>query len=301
MSVDKAVSLWSPAVISDRRGLRAHCRGRGIGYMPRERIAPFYFGAPGRPLFGCYHASQSEPYRDCGVVLCHPLGDESIRFHRAYRQLAIRLSHVGFPVLRFDLYGCGDSSGDSEEITVQQWLTDVATAVEEIRRRSGLVRICLVGLRLGGTLSMIVGSGRGDIDGMVLWDPVVSGKACVEELQLLHREMLRRVHTHQKPRADEQHVEILGFPLTKGLLQDLESIDLSTIQQKPANHLLVIESQEKARERRLAEQLQQLDAHVTYRHLPCPQFWIWREDLGEALVPHQVLQAVVAWLAEVYA
>lgn len=76
------------------------------------------------------------------MVFCHPLGDEYIRFHRAYRQLAVRLSQVGFPVLRFDLYGCGDSSGDSAEITVQQWLTDIATAVAEIRRSGGGTPAC---------------------------------------------------------------------------------------------------------------------------------------------------------------
>jgi pimeloyl-ACP methyl ester carboxylesterase len=234
------------------------------------------------------------------VVFCHSPGDEYIRFHRASRQLAIRLSHLGFPVLRFDLSGCGDSSGDSEEVEMQQWLTDISAAVEEMRRRSGLARICLVGLRLGGALSMMVSNGRGDIDGIVLWDPVVSGKTYVAELKRLHREMLQRAHVQQKQLADEHYAEILGFPFPRGLLTDLESIDLFTIQQKPANRLLVIESQEKARGRRLVEHLQQLGAHVTYRHLSFPQFWIWREDVGEALVPHQVLQAVVAWLAEVY-
>jgi exosortase A-associated hydrolase 2 len=296
MNWQSGVRRWFfvPAKSADRQS------GSAPFHMPREKIAPFYFGTPSRPLFGCYHRPQSAPPRDCAVVFCHPLGDEYIRFHRAYRQLAVRLSQIGFPVLRFDLYGCGDSSGDSAETAVQQWLTDIATAVAEIRRRSGMVRICLVGLRLGGTLSLMVGSGRGDIDGMVLWDPVVSGKAYVAELKLLHQEMLRRAHVQQKPQADETQTEILGFPLTKGLLTELESIDLATLPQKPAKHLLVIESQEKAGERRLLEHLQQLDAYVSYQHLPYPQFWVWREDLGEVLVPHQVLQSVVAWLAEVY-
>lgn len=268
--------------------------------MPQERIEPFYFGTPDYSLFGCYHVPQAELRRKCGVIFCHSPGDEYIRFHRAFRQLAVRLSHRGFPVLQFDLSGCGDSSGDSEEAGLAQWLADLDTAVDEIRRRSGLVKVCLVGLRLGGALAMIGGSRRSDIDGLVLWDPVVSGRAYVEELQLLHREMLRRAHVQPKPPADEQHLEILGFPLTKDLRADLEGIDLLTSQQKPANHLLLIESQEKIHQGRLLEHLQRWDARVAYRHLPCPQFWIWQEDLGEALVPHHVLQAVVAWLAEVY-
>jgi hypothetical protein len=182
---------------------------------------------------------------------------------------------------------------------VPQWLADIAMAVAEIRRRSGVVKICLVGLRLGGTLSMMVGGGREDIDSMVLWDPVVSGKAYVAGLKLSHQEMLWHAHVLQKQRAGEEYMEIFGFPLPKSLLRELESIDLSTFQQKPADHLLVIESQEKVRGRPLIEHLQQLGAHVTYRYLPYPRFWVWQEDLGEVLVPQQVLQSIVAWLAGV--
>ena len=79
---------------------------------------------------------------------------------------------------------------------------------------------------------MMVGSGRGDIDGMVLWDPAVSGKAYVAELKLSHQEMLRHAHVLQKQRAGEEYTEILGFPLPKSLLRDLESIDLSTFQRR---------------------------------------------------------------------
>jgi hypothetical protein len=150
-------------------------------------------------------------------------------------------------------------------------------------------------------LSLMAGSGRGDIEGMVLWYPVVSGTAYITELKLLHRDMLRRSHVRPKDQIAEQLVEVLGFPLTQDLLTELESLDLSAIQRKPANHLLIIESQEKAGKRRLLDHLQRLEAHVTYRHVPYPPFWVWQEDLGEALVPQPVLQSIVAWLGEVYA
>ena len=80
--------------------------------MHRVEIEPFYFGTSSKPLFGCYHVPQSALRRDCGVLFCAPMGSEYVRFHRAYRQLADRLAKAGFPVLRFDFYGCGDSSGD---------------------------------------------------------------------------------------------------------------------------------------------------------------------------------------------
>jgi pimeloyl-ACP methyl ester carboxylesterase len=266
-----------------------------------EVIQPFYFGTSEKPLFGCYHTQSSGPTRDCGAVLCAPLGEEYIRFHRVYRQLAFRLSSLGFPVLRFDFYGCGDSSGNCQQWQISHWLADISTAIGEIRRRSGVMKVCLIGLRLGGTLSMMAGDARGDIDGMVLWDAVVSGRAYVEELTASHQEMLRKAHVKPKPRmADEKQTEILGFPLTDSMLTDLEKVDLLAIQQRPANNILVIESNEKASQERLMEHLKRMDASVEYQHRPNPQFWVWIEDYGRVLAPQQILQSVVSWISEVY-
>jgi len=235
------------------------------------------------------------------LVFCYPLGEEYIRFHRVYRQLALRLSSVGFPVLRFDFYGCGDSSGDREQGQISQWLTDISTAIGEIRRRSGIMKICLVGLRLGGALAMMVGATRGDIDGMVLWDAIVNGRTYVEELTALHQEMLRKAHVQLKPHMPgEEQTEILGFPLTDDLFTGLERINLVAIQEKPANNILIIKSNEAANQERLREHLKSIDAHVAYQHLPSPQLWGWIEDFGRILVPHQILQAVVSWISEVY-
>lgn len=264
-------------------------------------IEPFYFGCSAKPLFGCYHAPKAEPARDCGVVLCYPIGQEYIHSHRAYRQLAVRLSSVGFPVLRFDYYGSGDSSGNCEQGRIRQWLADISTAIDEIRRRSGLVRVCLVGLRLGGTLSVIAGAERGDIEGIVLWEPVVSGRAYIEELTTIHQDMLRDSYMEPKHRTiGENTTEILGFPITSHVLMELEKIDLFTIRQKPANNILLIESHAEDGDGRLGNCLQGMATHVEYQELLNSP--IWREDANQpnVLVPHETLQSVVSWMAEVW-
>jgi hypothetical protein len=61
-------------------------------------MQPFYFGAE-KLLFGCYHDPQRRPVRPCTVVLSYPMGEEYIRFHSAFRQLAVQLSTAGFAVL----------------------------------------------------------------------------------------------------------------------------------------------------------------------------------------------------------
>ena len=64
------------------------------------------------------------PARDGGpaapVLVC-PVGSEYVRSYNAIRKLCARLSEKGFPVLKFDYCGLGDSYGDGSETTVAEW------------------------------------------------------------------------------------------------------------------------------------------------------------------------------------
>jgi alpha-beta hydrolase superfamily lysophospholipase len=259
---------------------------------------PLFFASSGRSLFGCYHAPPSGTRLGCGAILCHPMGEEYIRFHRAYRLLSDRLAGVGIPVLRFDYYGCGDSSGKAEQGRLSHWRADVAAAVDEMRRRGDITKVCLVGLRLGGSLAVLSGAERGDIDAMVLWDPVVWGQDYLAELADLHTSMLQ--HAHVKPRPGspaEEHDERLGFPLTASLRSDLETLDLLDIRDKPAASVLVIQSNGKADPQRLCQHLQGLGTNLTFQRFLDPRLWVWEEAVGRILVPQPVLQSVVSWLS----
>lgn len=260
-------------------------------------LEPFYFGPSGKPLWGCYHEPYPEARRDCAIVVCYPMGHEYIQFHRACRQLASLLCNGGYPVLRFDFYGCGDSSGDCEDGRMARWLADIATAVGEIRRRCGSMKICLTGLRLGGALSALAGAASGDVDAMVLWDTIVQGRTYIEELRSLQREMLQRAHL--RTAVGETRQEALGFILTDQMLKDLEEIDLLAIRHKPADKILVIESHGQPLQNPLTQHLKNLHSDVTYQYLPHPKFWHWVEDFTHVPVPQQVLESVTSWIAEI--
>ena len=65
---------------------------------------------------------------------------------------------------------------------MEQWVEDVGTAIEELKETAGVKRVALVGLRLGGAVAAMAAERRTDIEGVVLWDPVVDGKAYVVEM-----------------------------------------------------------------------------------------------------------------------
>ena len=144
--------------------------------------APLYFGTPERPMFGFYHPPAGSRVRGTGVLLCNPLGDDLIRAHRPFRHLAEELSAAGFPVLRFDFDGTGDSAGDERDPNrVATWRADVGRAAAELRARSGVERLALVGLRLGGTFAALGAADLGGVDTLVLWGAYDNGGAFVSE------------------------------------------------------------------------------------------------------------------------
>ena len=270
-------------------------------------MEPFYFNTSERPLFAVYHPPHRGATRKLGIVLCYPMGQEYIRSHRAFVQLAQRLSAAGFHCLRFDYSGCGDSAGDIADAGTEQWMRDIGGAIDELRDGVGTEDICLIGLRLGATLAALVGAQRGDAEQMILWEPVLHGQGYIDELKTNHRDRLRR--SFANPPTDGGNdgvVELLGFPLTKPLAAAIERLDLTRLEAKPANGILLLGNTEESRLRPLLEHYRHLGIQADHLFVPAPP--VWRETktdadapLGACLVPSDVLNAAVAWLTEVNA
>jgi exosortase A-associated hydrolase 2 len=267
--------------------------------MTLTQLEPFYFGLADKRLFGSYHAPQTGQFRDCGVVICYPLEPEYIRSHRACHQLAVRLARVGFPVLRFDYYGCGDSSGDAAEGHIKQWLRDIEYAIAELKEQSGVRKVCLIGLRLGASLALTAGAGRTEVTNLVLWEPIVDGKVYLKELTTQHQQIVW--HFFAQPKngtVTKEPAELLGLPLTNTLKADLENLNLLTALPRVPRNILIVESDVAPATESLKEHLQNSGSQVTYR--PTTDFKIWTENPDKGLVPGQTLQTILSWMSEVY-
>ncbi|HLF25331.1 MAG TPA: alpha/beta fold hydrolase [Anaerolineae bacterium] len=257
----------------------------------------FYFGAPDSPLFGYYHAPAAGP-RALGLVLCHPMGHEYVRAHRAMGQLAIRLARAGFPALRFDYTGCGDSAGSDELGDIHRWQADITAAIDALRKHSGARSIGLIGLRLGAALAATVAAQRADIATVVLWEPIVEGQAYLHELRELHQDKLWHFLGKAQQAAPRDHpTELMGFPLPATLCSQIEAMDLLALVQKPLGHVFIVQREEQPSVARFSEHLTQLGARVQLQQMDSPM--IWTEDPDKGLVPHHTLQAIIKWLSEV--
>ena len=159
-------------------------------------MKPFYFGAQHRKLFGVFHAPEDGKAARSGVVLVPPFGHEALRVHRLYRLLAERLARQGVAALRFDFYGTGDSAGDDEDADLQGWASDVGLAHRELLRSIGSDRrITWFGARLGASVALRAAPHAFPrVHRLVLWDPVLDGRAYLAQLGIAHVEQLELAH-----------------------------------------------------------------------------------------------------------
>lgn len=257
---------------------------------------PFYFGTATQPLYGYYHPPLTAEARGCSVILCSPVGHEYLNSHRAFRQLAMHLSTSGFPVLRFDFSGCGDSGGEFAQGGLAHWVTDIAMAVEEMKARSGIETVCLIGLRLGGTLSILTSVQRSDITYMVLWDPVVNGRTYLTQLQsLTHKTLAYLLTAPLSPKQGKHGLELMGFLYTTALLDDLRKIDLYAIREMKAHHILLLEHGKNAGAIPLMQHFKGCGISTEYQSISNPRDWL--DKPYKALVPTHILTAITNWMA----
>jgi alpha-beta hydrolase superfamily lysophospholipase len=262
---------------------------------------PFYFGAKGRPLFGFLHPADATVSRDAGVVLCNPIGTDQTRSDRTYRHLAERLAAAGFAALRFDLFGTGDSGGDDlAPGLVGTWIDDIGFAIDELRARTGVHKVALVGLRMGATLACLRGAARDDVDSIVLWNPWVSGASMMLELTRLHSLYLRiepQLSRSAAPsKGDGQ--EALGTFLPRGLVDELSAIDLLTVRRRPARKTLVIDGGAVQGLEALAAHLSSVGVSPEVQRHPGHTFLV--NVSHRSVVPTEVVSSVVTWLQGLY-
>lgn len=257
---------------------------------------PFFFGFAGQSLYGCLHVPATGSYRRTGVVLCQPIGDEYVRAHRACCQLAQRLASNGFPVLRFDYSGCGDSAGDEDQASMQQWTDDVVTAGREVMSRFQSPRLCLIGIRLGAALALRAASEFSDVT-LVLCDAVADGEEYLRSLADRHARKLSGLSCFSPSGIDEEPAEYLGFAFSLQLRQEIlcvgrnESFSLVGV-----GRVILFETGDRLEIRGLSKQLLASGVGVTTNAIPDHQFW--KGEIERLLVPNRLLGSVVGALAE---
>jgi pimeloyl-ACP methyl ester carboxylesterase len=216
---------------------------------------PLFFNPEPQRLFGVYYQPTANITVGPAVLICPPFGNEYVRSYNAIRKLCERLSQNGFPVLKFDYCGLGDSYGDGTKANVGEWRANIRAAASELCRQCGQTRITVVGLRLGAALAAGIVLDGIELTNLVFWDPVVKGADYLAELERAHRLCLtdtfrfRRTQRHRLT-----HTERLGFRFPLQMQQSIAELNLLDKTYSYENCFLVT-SAERAEYESMAENL----------------------------------------------
>lgn len=263
---------------------------------------PLYFGPPGRRLFGWLHRP-SHGERDLALVVCKPFGYEAVCSNRSIREFAEMAAASGVACLRFDYLGTGDSDDiDLKADQVDAWTEDVLAAIEELKLRTGISRVCLLGLRLGATIATLASARSPALAGLLLISPLVSGRRYLKDLRVTR--LAAAVGSEgaagagaagagADAPAPDGSIEVSGFVLSAATIDALGSLDLAQMS-APTCPTLVIDETGLPRARKWSESFASAGRYV---QLPGLIEMIFAMP-HDAKLPAEMLTEVRAWLHE---
>ena len=266
-----------------------------------------YFPSGDRQLFGWLHRPPGVVPASWGLVICKPFGFEALCGHRSLRAFAGMACGLGIAVLRFDYLG----TGDSEEIAasadqIEVWTRDIVNAVAELRRRTGVARVCLLGFRLGALLS-ILAARQCQVDALALIAPVLSGRKYLREARTaqLAAEAVEAALGGTSPPpppavSSDGAMEVNGFPLSAASVARLSALDMDSLDSLAVADALLIDRGDLPVARAWSQAPGARGTRVTYHALPGfvemmltdPQF---------VSLPLEMLAATRNWLSTVAA
>lgn len=174
--------------------------------MKRNTGEPVSFQIGGDRLYGMLHnPPPGVVRRNTGIVILNPGPTDRNGPHRLYLKMASWFSGEGYPVLRFDARGVGESEGEwlgavegapiREVFTKIQegaWVPDTEGAIEFLMDRAGVRDVVLGGLCGGAITALLAGAEHPNVTGLILIGNPVTLASNTAEVQDLPESVLAR-------------------------------------------------------------------------------------------------------------
>ncbi|WDN87079.1 hypothetical protein BuS5_00047 [Desulfosarcina sp. BuS5] len=193
----------------------------------------FFYNQQGHYLYGCSYIPRSN-MSETGIVIVPPVGHERLRCYRESVNLARSLAGAGFPVLRFDYRGEGESFGEFADFDINSRLDDIDTALIEVEKRFGINVIILLGFRLGA-LFALKAANKNNITKLVLCEPVYNLEKFIKNYIRANIIAQRDYFGNTLMKEDDiwkilkkgKTISIYGFQTTLTFLRQLQGFDIS--------------------------------------------------------------------------
>lgn len=149
-------------------------------------MKPLYIAAGPHRVAGIFEAP-TEAAKSTAVLIVPPFGWDEQTSYRPRRDWSRALVAAGFPCLRIDLPGTGDSSGDAREQHLVNAWSEAVTSGVEILRKAGAARVAVIALGAGGLVTLQALAHGARVDDLVLWGTPPNGKSLLREFKAFGR------------------------------------------------------------------------------------------------------------------
>jgi pimeloyl-ACP methyl ester carboxylesterase len=262
----------------------------------RGSMIPIQCGSANHAILALYDPPESNPTRG-SVVICNPWAAEYLSVYAIMRFAARRLSQAGFHVMRFDYYGCGDSGGEFTEGDADSWTSDAAIAIEELKALSGTRTVTILGARAGAMIASRLAAERGDVDRLVLWDPIIEPAVYLSLAAERSRLAGAQIPEGWPLRHADAVVELDGYPFTEALVRSTLNSQIDVATWRSVRSALLLTSLMAADD--CAPLLEQaVERNLTLTELNCP----WPIDADGkpvftlGVMPLEAVEAIVSEL-----
>lgn len=145
--------------------------------MKKEERDPAIIVNKGKKIFAVVHRPISEkPYPM--IIICSGFAGSKCGKNRLFVRLAEHLASLGMGVLRFDYRGCGDSEGNFQDQSFEDYVSDALACLNYVENHlnTDKTRIGFLGRSLGGAISIIAAVRSKKIKSLALWAPLFSSE-----------------------------------------------------------------------------------------------------------------------------
>jgi hypothetical protein len=214
-----------------------------------------------------------------------------MQIHRAYRRLADSLSDIGFDVLRFDYSCTGDSFGDFEQASLDQWIDSAVIGYDELQAMSPSAKIDVVALRLGTVMARQLTQVR-KIQRLVLWEPSYSDAYYWHQLV----EMIEDKRTTRANFFEGDVLHLNGFAYGPSIRSSLQRGSWDNFLETTVAKVLVVSTREATVYENFKEIFNTQDK-LEVSNVTGPDDWMAADPDGGIILPEPSIVKIRQWLS----
>ena len=181
---------------------------------------------------GYFNSGENELFYSCtnpagnseatGIVFVHAADGNRLGPHRMFVEFARHFNSLGFPTFRFDLSGCGDSTGTASDTNIASEVSDTIEAIHFFMEKINLENVILLGISRGARVCYnAMAQHELPLSSVILLSMPISGnKAALNSLQSRLKEYFHKFKDPkhlQKLLSGKANFRQIGRTLTTAL------------------------------------------------------------------------------------